>query len=108
MTQEFKRGMVAAGLKSMQEEMQSELTNLQDIFLKLKSEMQILEGRWKGVAADEFKMTFFLGWSDMWQEMQTLAKVIDKLGSVESEVENTERQVQDLLSTGGMLSEWME
>ncbi len=106
--QEFTRGMVAAGLKSKQTEMLEEMDKLQDIFLKLKSDMQILEERWKGEAADEFKMTFFLGWSDMWQEIQTLAKVINKLGSVESEAENTEKQVLDVLRTGGLFTEWMD
>ncbi len=106
--QEFTRGIVASGLKSVQAEMLGELTKLQDAFLRLKSEMQILEERWKGEAADEFKMTFFIGWSDMWQEIQALAKVINKLGSVESEAENTEKQVLDMLKTGGLFTGWMD
>ena len=105
---EFKRGMMAGRLKHLQEEMTDELTNLQDVFLKLRSEMQILADRWKGSAADEFQMTFFLGWGDMWQEIQALAKVIDGLNQVEQETEITEKKVQDILTMGGWLTEWTD
>ncbi len=89
-------------LKNMQEEMIEEVTRIQDIFLKLKSEMHSLSEKWKGIAADEFQLTFFSGWNEIWQEIQSIAMAIAGLVQIEADMEGTEQKVQNLLIRGGV------
>lgn len=105
---EGKMVIVACSIKNFQQEMQGELTHIQDVFLQLKAEMQILSEKWKGTAAEEFKIKFWAAWDEMWQEIVGITRVISELVQVEADMEETERKVQDLLITGGGGMQWMK